>query len=97
LPPTRATWTYQELRGYQPLLGIITEPGCMVAGEFRQGSHSPQEGLDRFVKQCMDQNSRGAGFQACAAQDQSPYPICTFVAQARTHNIKWHPLAQKKV
>jgi hypothetical protein len=50
-----ATWTYKELRGYQPLLGIIAEPGCMLAGEFRQGSHSPQEGLDQFVKQCMEQ------------------------------------------
>ncbi len=50
-----ATWTYKEVRGYQPLLGILAESGCMLVGEFRQGSHSPQEGLDTFVQRCWDQ------------------------------------------
>jgi hypothetical protein len=49
-----ATWTYNEVRGYHPLLGACVDLGIFVHSRFQQGSAAPQAELVDFVHQCID-------------------------------------------
>jgi hypothetical protein len=44
--------TYKGIKGYQPMLGIISENGMIVSSDFRQGNVSPQSGLVEFLENC---------------------------------------------
>lgn len=46
--------TYKGIKGYQPMLGIISENGMITGSDFRQGNVSPQSGLIEFIHQCRE-------------------------------------------
>jgi hypothetical protein len=45
-----AEWTYQKVKGYQPLLGYVN--GVCVHHEFRAGNEGAGDGAVEFLKQC---------------------------------------------
>jgi len=47
-----AQWTYKNLKGYQPILGFITENGLCLAYEFREGNVPAHAGAVKFLKKC---------------------------------------------
>jgi len=48
-----AQWTYQKVRGYQPLIGYVDE--ACVHHEFRAGNESPGAGAVAFLEGCEKQ------------------------------------------
>jgi hypothetical protein len=46
--------TYKGIKGYQPLLGIISESGIVTGSDFRQGNVAAQTGLVEFIEQCLE-------------------------------------------
>lgn len=49
----RAKWTYKKVRGYQPILGFLTENGICLTHEFREGNVVAQSGALGFLKRCL--------------------------------------------
>lgn len=47
-----AQWTYNNNKGYMPIIGHIAEVGQVVAYDFRSGNTSPAKGNLEFIKQC---------------------------------------------
>jgi hypothetical protein len=52
-----AQWTYQKVKGYQPLIGYVGE--ACVHHEFRAGNESPGAGAVAFLKGCEKQLPAG--------------------------------------
>jgi len=52
-----AEWTYQKVKGYQPLLGYVN--GVCVHHEFRAGNEGAGDGAVEFLKQCEEQLPAG--------------------------------------
>ena len=52
-----AEWTYQKVKGYQPLLGYVN--GVCVHHEFRAGNEGAGDGAVEFLKQCEEQLPTG--------------------------------------
>jgi hypothetical protein len=46
--------TYKGIKGYQPMLGIISESGIVTGSDFRQGNVAAQTGLIEFIEQCLE-------------------------------------------
>ena len=66
-----ATMSYKGVRGYQPLLAILSEVGLVLGSEFRTGSVSPQAGLREMVDAC---------------RQRSPWPIACVRSDAAAYN-----------
>jgi len=47
-----AKWTYKKEKGYQPLLGFLSEIGLAVGDEFRDGNVPAGAGAVEFLKYC---------------------------------------------
>jgi len=47
-----ARWTYKKEKGYQPLLGFISELGVVIGDEFRDGNIPASAGALEFLKYC---------------------------------------------
>ena len=47
-----AKWTYKKEKGYQPLLGFISEIGLVIGDEFRDGNIPAGAGALEFLKYC---------------------------------------------
>lgn len=47
-----AKWTYQGVKGYMPVVGIIAELGIIIADEFRDGNVAPNSKALEFFKRC---------------------------------------------
>jgi len=47
-----AKWTYKKEKGYQPLLGFISELGSVIGDEFRDGNIPASAGALEFLKYC---------------------------------------------
>ena len=47
-----AKWTYKKEKGYQPLLGFLSELGLALADEFRDGNIPAGAGALEFLKYC---------------------------------------------
>lgn len=54
-----AKWTYKKERGYQPLLGFISEIGMVIADEFRDGNIPAGAGALEFLKYCESMMPEG--------------------------------------
>jgi hypothetical protein len=52
-----AEWTYQKVKGYQPLLGYVN--GACVHHEFRAGNEWAGDGAVEFLKQCEEKLPAG--------------------------------------
>jgi|SRR3990167_5170941 len=48
-----AQWTYQDFRGYHPLLGGSVELGLFAGSRFQHGNAVPQQELVSFIDQCV--------------------------------------------
>jgi hypothetical protein len=69
-----ATWTYQGVKGYMPLLGFLFETPVCLLEEFREGNVSPSSDALRFYRHCQQRLPKGkrmgfyrsdsAGYQA---------------------------------
>ena len=54
-----AKWTYKKEKGYQPLLGFISELGLVIGDEFRDGNIPAGAGALEFLKYCEAMMPRG--------------------------------------
>jgi hypothetical protein len=54
-----ATWTYQGVKGYMPMLGFLFETPVCLAEEFREGHVSPVAGQLPFYRQCQQRMPKG--------------------------------------
>jgi hypothetical protein len=54
-----AQWTYQKVKGYQPLLGFLFEVGLVLHEEFREGNVPAGAGAVPFLKACWQRMPRG--------------------------------------
>ncbi len=69
-----ATWTYQGVKGYMPLLGFLFETPLCLAEEFREGNVAPQAGQLSFYRGCqarMPAGKRIAYYRADSASYQA--------------------------
>jgi len=54
-----ATWTYQGVKGYMPLLGFLFETPVCLLEEFREGHVSPSSDALRFYRHCQQRLPKG--------------------------------------
>jgi len=54
-----AKWTYKKEKGYQPLLGFISELGLVIGEEFRNGNIPAGAGALEFLKYCESMMPKG--------------------------------------
>ena len=50
-----ADWTYKKVRGFQPMLGYISELGLCLHEEFRAGNIPARAGALEFIEACQKQ------------------------------------------
>ena len=69
-----AKWTYMKERGYQPLLGFISELGLVIGDEFRDGNIPAGAGAVEFLEYCeamMPQGKRIKYYRSDSAAYQA--------------------------
>jgi len=69
-----ATWTYQGVKGYMPLLGFLFETPVCLLEEFREGNVSPSSDALRFYRHCPQRLPKGkriASYRADSASYQA--------------------------
>lgn len=69
-----AKWTYKKEKGYQPLLGFISELGLVIGDEFRDGNIPAGAGTVEFLEYCeamMPQGKRIRYYRADSASYQA--------------------------
>jgi len=69
-----ATWTYQGVKGYMPLLGFLFETPVCLLEEFREGNVSPSSDALRFYRHCQQRLPKGkriASYRADSASYQA--------------------------
>lgn len=69
-----ATWTYQGVKGYMPMLGFLFETGLCFLDEFREGNVPPLAGQLAFYRECkrrMPTGKRIAYYRADSASYQA--------------------------
>jgi len=54
-----AKWTYKKEKGYQPLLGFLSEIGLAIGDEFRDGNVPAGAGALEFLKYCEHMMPQG--------------------------------------
>lgn len=62
--------SYKGIIGYHPLIGMLAENGMAVRTEFRKGNHSPQEGLAKFIRHCIEDTGNRI---TCVRSDSAGY------------------------
>jgi hypothetical protein len=69
-----ATWTYQGVKGYTPMLGFLFETPVCLLEEFREGNVSPSSDALRFYRHCQQRLPKGkriASYRADSASYQA--------------------------
>jgi len=69
-----ATWTYQGVKGYMPMLGFLFETPVCLLEEFREGNVSPSSDTLRFYRHCQQRLPKGkriASYRADSASYQA--------------------------
>jgi len=69
-----ATWIYQGVKGYMPLLGFLFETPVCLLEEFREGNVSPSSDALRFYRHCQQRLPKGkriASYRADSASYQA--------------------------
>ena len=69
-----AKWTYKKEKGYQPLLGFISELGLVIGDEFRDGNIPAGAGAVEFLEYCeamMPQGKRIKYYRSDSAAYQA--------------------------
>lgn len=69
-----AKWTYKKEKGYQPLLGFISELGLVIGDEFRDGNIPAGAGAVEFLEYCeamMPQGKRIRYYRSDSASYQA--------------------------
>jgi len=61
---TEAEWTYKKIKGFQPLLGFISELGLCLYDEFRAGNIPAGAGAVEFIEACQKQLTAGRKIKA---------------------------------
>lgn len=54
-----AQWTYKKIKGYQPLLSFLFEPGLILEDEFREGNIPAGAGVLESLKRCVRMMPKG--------------------------------------
>lgn len=54
-----AQWTYRKVKGYQPLLGFISEIGLVLQDEFREGNVPAEARARAFLEKCWQKMPPG--------------------------------------
>jgi len=88
-----ATWTYQGVKGYLPLLGFLFETPVCLFEEFREGHVSPASGQLGFYRQCqarLPAGERIAYYRADSASYQAE-----LINELETDGVYWAILADQ--
>ena len=67
-----AKWTYKKEKGYQPLLGFLSELGLALADEFRDGNIPAGAGALQFLNYCEGMMPQGKRIK-CYRSDSAAY------------------------
>ncbi len=82
-----ASFTYQGVKGYMPMLGYLFEPGICLLDEFREGNVSPGGGHVAFYLDCVQRMPGGkriARFRADSASYQAE-----LINQLEEDGVEW--------
>jgi hypothetical protein len=93
-----ATWTYQGVKGYMPMLGFLFETPLCLLEEFREGNASPGADQLSFYRHCKQRiprdkrirfyRSDSAGYQADLINELEEDGICWAITGDQDRAVK---------
>jgi hypothetical protein len=82
-----ASYTYQGVKGYMPLLGFLFESGVCLLDEFREGNESPGSNQLSFYRRCKERMPNGqriARYRADSASYQA-----ALINELEADQVRW--------